>query len=117
MTPPSPHPSRARRWLARAIAVFGLTTLMADGGLRQDELDCEEAASYLQSCCPDFTITFSCTYSSGCDDTVVPDLSIDQSQCILAESCEEIVSSGVCTRLPGSPIPAGTPTGPTPVCL
>jgi hypothetical protein len=118
MSTPSPRLARARRWAARAVAVLGLSALVADGGLRQDELDCEEAASYLESCCPDFTPTFACTYTSGCSENTAPALSISDSQCILAESCDQIVSSGLCTRVQNLPSPMGSSTEPTstPVC-
>src|SRR5205807_2031037 len=36
------------RWLRAGIACLGLSTLIAGGGLRQDELDCEQAVAHLQ---------------------------------------------------------------------
>jgi hypothetical protein len=102
LTPTQPGTTHRRdrwRFLRFALAALGLTALMADGGLREDEIDCEEAVAHLQACCPGFTQTetLQCTYSDGCG-VVEPAISIPQSQCILAESCEALVSGGVCAR-------------------
>ena len=89
-----------RRWVMRAVAVLGLSTLIADGGLRQDELECEDAVAYLQGCCPDWAgATVACSYDSGCGSVTETALSIDESQCILAESCTQIVASGICDKV------------------
>ena len=84
---------------AGVVAVWIATVLFACADLRQDELDCEEAVSVLEHCCPDFPATsVSCVYdSSGCS-TVYPDIPIDESKCIRSESCESLVSTGVCAR-------------------
>jgi len=91
--------TRTRRAFQIALIVLGFSTLMADGGLREDEIDCEEAVSYLQQCCPHFkqTETLQCEYSDGCGVTE-PALSIDQSQCILGLSCQQIVANGICEK-------------------
>src|ERR1700761_6019438 len=103
---PSPTSSGVRRWLRRAVAVLGLSTLVANGGLRQDELDCEQAIAYLQGCCPDFGgATVACSYDSGCGTTVSTALSIEESQCILSESCSQIVASGLCEKVKNLPSP------------
>jgi hypothetical protein len=69
------------------------------GGLRDDELDCEQAASQLASCCPGFEPTeLSCAYGpSGCN-TSFPALTVAESECIVSESCPTLVSTGVCAR-------------------
>ena len=87
------------RWVRVALTVVGFTTLMADGGLREDEIDCEQAVAHLQECCPGFaqSETLQCVYSDGCGVTE-PAISIPQSQCILGESCEQITASGLCSR-------------------
>jgi hypothetical protein len=88
------------RWIRRGTAVLGLTALIAGGGLRQDEIDCEQAVSFLQGCCPDWAgATVSCVQDTGCGTSVSPALSIDESQCILAESCAQVVQSGLCERV------------------
>ena len=95
------------RYLRLALAALGLSTLMADGGLREDEIDCEQAVAHLQECCPGFarTETLQCEYNDGCG-TIDPALSIDQSLCILGESCAQIVSSGLCDRARNLPSPS-----------
>jgi hypothetical protein len=87
------------RFLRLALAALGLSTLMADGGLREDEIDCEQAVAYLQQCCPEFSQneTLQCEYSDGCGVTQ-PALSIPESQCILGETCAQLVANGICTR-------------------
>lgn len=94
------------RWARRGACVLGLTLLMADGGLRQDEIECEEAFSYLQSCCPQGALPTHCVHQTGCDGTVtVPGISIEESQCILSQSCEALAASFFCkqTFSPGAP--------------
>ncbi len=93
--------NKTRRWglLRLALAALGMSTLMADGGLREDEIDCEEAVAYLQQCCPGFaqTETLQCEYFDGCG-VIEPAISIPASQCIVSETCAQLVSSGVCAR-------------------
>jgi hypothetical protein len=73
---------------------------MGDLGLREDELDCEEAVAYLDTCCPDFAGgSIACVYTSGCDTTTQPAISIEESQSILGQSCAQIVAAGLCTTL------------------
>jgi hypothetical protein len=79
---------------------------VADGGLRQDELECEEAVSYLQGCCPSFAgATVTCVHDVGCGVGSETALSIDESECILAESCDQIVASHLCERVKNLPSP------------
>jgi hypothetical protein len=77
-------------------------------GIRQDEFLCENAVSHLQNCCQGFTgRNIACKYDDqGCQETIYTEFNVDQSKCILAESCATLVSSGVCSRaaaLPRSP--------------
>jgi hypothetical protein len=73
--------------------------------LQQDELDCEEAVSYLEGCCPGFDTRGLKCIDDGCGGHS-PDISEPQSACIRAERCQALVASGVCRRaeqaLPGS---------------
>ncbi|HEY8092061.1 MAG TPA: hypothetical protein VIF09_29570 [Polyangiaceae bacterium] len=75
------------------------SALFACADLREDELDCEEAVSVLEHCCSGFpSSNVSCVYESeGCS-TVYPDIPLAESKCIRSESCESLVSSGVCAR-------------------
>jgi len=87
--------SKSPGWLIAAI----VGVLFACGDMRQDELDCEEAVSHLQSCCPGFdSSAIQCTYSSGCGTTQYPAIATPQSQCIRGEDCSTLVASGVCKR-------------------
>jgi hypothetical protein len=79
----------------------GIAVLFACGApLRQDELDCEEAVSVLESCCPEFQASqLQCVYDDqGCSGTTYPALSEGDSACIRSETCATLVSSGVCSR-------------------
>jgi hypothetical protein len=95
------------RWIRLALGILGLSTLVADGGLSQVQLDCEEAVSYLQGCCPGFKQdeTVACQTEQGCDTSTEPALSISESQCIVALSCSEVVSRGICERVQNLPSP------------
>ena len=72
--------------------------------MRQDEFACENAVSHLQDCCQGFRAgNISCTYDDqGCS-TIYPEFDVDQSNCILGESCATLVSSGVCSRATALP--------------
>jgi hypothetical protein len=87
-----------RRLASSWIAVAAIALLFACGDMRQDELDCEEAVSHLQDCCPHFDSSkIDCTYTSACS-TTYPAISIPQSACIRSQSCSQLVSAGVCGR-------------------
>jgi hypothetical protein len=84
--------------LAAFAAVF---LLFACGDFRQDELDCEEAVAQLKDCCPGFdTAHVQCIYEQGDCNGGGRDPDIDEgtSACIRGESCDELRSSGMCTR-------------------
>jgi hypothetical protein len=74
--------------------------LFACGGpLLQVELDCEEAVSVLDGCCPGFAGSqLQCNYKSDCSGTTYPAISQSDSACIRSESCSELKSTGVCDR-------------------
>ncbi|MGO8998124.1 MAG: hypothetical protein ACLQVI_32800 [Polyangiaceae bacterium] len=101
--------NRSRSWRGGlAMAVLGLAVLGCPG-IRQDELECEDAVSLLQECCPGFVASnVDCTYTQGsCEaGTIYPEISISQAECIRSESCQELRSSGVCAR--AIAVPAGT---------
>ena len=105
---------RSSRPMARSAFTVGvlMALVLACGGIRQDELSCEDAVGHLQQCCPGFTgSNLHCLYDPGCGgvpiglgDTgggggaTLPDLDVDQSSCIRSESCSQLRSSGVCAR-------------------
>ena len=84
---------------ASAVITAGAVALVFACGdaLQQDELDCEEAVSHLQDCCRGLaTSGVRCVDHQGCDYSEYPDISEQQSACIRAESCQELVANGVC---------------------
>ncbi|HEY6460018.1 MAG TPA: hypothetical protein VIY73_07690 [Polyangiaceae bacterium] len=86
---------------AAVVVAWVLTTLFACDGIRQDELDCEEAVAVLDHCCANFPSSLlNCQYiEAGCGTSAVyPDITTPESSCIRAESCSTLVSSGVCDR-------------------
>lgn len=85
--------------LRRSLVVLVFAAPLAFGGLREDEVKCEEAVARLQTCCPGFEeiATIRCEYSTICG-TTLPALYVPESECILAMECEDIVKSGICER-------------------
>jgi hypothetical protein len=74
-------------------------------GIHDDELRCELAVAQLASCCPGFdTASIDCRNRNACSNsTTRPQLSLEQSACILDRSCEELTRSAgaaaaTCTR-------------------
>jgi hypothetical protein len=114
--------SAVTRWIKLVVCILGLSTLVADGGLTQEQLDCEEAVSYLQGCCPGFQAseTVNCESDQGCGTSIAPALSITESQCIVGLSCSDVVNRGICDRVVNLSSPTTTTDGTTgshpPVC-
>jgi len=89
------------RLTSSVVVGLGIAVLFACGNpLQQNELDCEEAVSVLEGCCPGFQSSqLQCIYNDqGCAGTTYPAISEDDSTCIRGESCAQLVSTGVCTR-------------------
>jgi hypothetical protein len=65
-------------------------------GLREDEVQCEEALKHLENCCKSsFASNLSCTYvDNGCDEPTLPDLEPDESVLVRAMSCHELTAQG-----------------------
>ncbi|MSP58820.1 MAG: hypothetical protein EXR72_00490 [Myxococcales bacterium] len=89
------------RWQRKLITLvlggFAFITLTAE--IRPDEFECEQAASHLADCCPDFDPgTLYCEHYYGCGSSREPDLLLAESDCILARDCNELVAAGVCER-------------------
>lgn len=103
-----------------ATIALALSGLRCADGFREDEMECEEAMSYLAKCCPGFQkAQASCTYSSGgCGGglTVAPVLTVDESHCIQHRSCDDLRSSGVCDRAAHLPYVPPSSVTPQPVC-
>lgn len=97
-------PARPRR--ARALAPLGVALLLflpcvLGFGLDESELKCELTAAALEGCCPpELFNKRSCRQVSGCgasNEATV--LTIDESTCLQAASCEAITAKDVCARI------------------
>lgn len=88
-------PHERRNFLRRVLVAAGAAALLCGGfGIDRDEYDCEQAVAHLNDCCPSFDpARLSC--ARGCDGAG-PDLTVDQSACIIGAHCDKLVSSGVC---------------------
>jgi len=73
--------------------------LTASGGIRRDELACEEAVSRLVECCPQVDPgQYACFYTAGCGTApTYPEVSETESRAVLAASCETIRVDYDCT--------------------
>ncbi len=83
------------------IALLAPLLIRCGTGWREDELECQQAANQLVECCPGFVAPVqSCSFHQGCenDPSYDPALTIAESKCVAAETCQELVSTGVCTR-------------------
>ena len=99
VTPPMTPRSRRRRSLFAASLLLGV--VLGCTGIREDELACEDAVSHLQACCTGFSASnIDCSFQAGgcTENTVYPELSVSQSACIRAESCQKLRATGVCER-------------------
>lgn len=86
-------------------------------GLREDDLQCEEAVAHLNECCPGFDVAkISCAFSSGCGDTQYTAFSIEESECIQNADCKTLVGNGVCTRAQARGAVFADAAAPAPVC-
>lgn len=92
---------KSRLW-SRGFTLSTFVAIMLACGVRQDEFECENAYAHLQQCCgSEFVLKpVNCRYIDGsCDEgPTYPDIDIEESGCIRAESCDALVGSGVCTR-------------------
>ncbi len=94
--------------------LFVASVILLGFGLDKGELACERAAVHLQECCPDLDISrMDCTQDGGCDrkqeSTAVAE---EESECIRASSCDDIVARRVCERLTARVVEAGEAGGP-----
>lgn len=91
-----------KRWMTKlcalSVGAFAFLTLTAE--VREDEFDCEQAVAHLVECCPAVEASnFYCQHDYGCDYSRDPDLTLDDSRCILALDCPGLVAAGVCARV------------------
>ncbi len=106
-----------RRWIACGLVLLPLavstTRARADeddsDNFRPDVFACEEAVSRLDECCPDFepkllrcvhskkSGSSSCGYNSWSMGEE-PTITIAESECIFAMSCEALIATKVCER-------------------
>ncbi|HTQ05266.1 MAG TPA: hypothetical protein VMI54_15490 [Polyangiaceae bacterium] len=100
----APLAALARRVLF-ALPVFVLLGLgvrsMPAPGLREDEVQCEEALARIQSCCrPLYASNLACVYvdHGDCNPPTLPDLSVDESHVVEQASCSDISAAGYCTE-------------------
>jgi hypothetical protein len=68
-------------------------------GLREDEVQCEEARAHIESCCPDYASNLTCQFvdPGACEEPTYPDLDPDESRLMRGLGCNEIVARGICT--------------------
>jgi hypothetical protein len=115
------HRMMTRRFLRRPVPTTTLIGLLVgsalactnndgsssdDNNFREDVVWCEEALAQLTSCCGGFDPTkVKCHYhdysGGGCSGVYNwehPALSIEESRCILGESCGALNANGVCAR-------------------
>jgi hypothetical protein len=82
------------------LMLFGLQCIDDDGGVREDEFACEEAAAHLDGCCPEVdTRSIDCDYWTGCGSTHPTLLSTKESHCLTDLDCDTLQESGICDEL------------------
>jgi uncharacterized membrane protein YgcG len=102
----------ARFWRGAFFFVaLALGCLRCDSGLREDELECERTAIHLKECCPRMRESaVDCEYvaPSDCGDGSLPDLTVEDAQCLRGLSCADLVAAGVCLAVT---TPTSSPSG------
>lgn len=89
-----------------ALALSAFASFGFSGGLREDELECEQAVAHLADCCPDLDpAEISCTYVEGCDSSELTTFSVSESQCIEDLGCDDIRARDLCARVRSLPRP------------
>jgi len=95
------------------VLVFGVHCVGAGdtSGFARAQLDCEAAVALLTQCCPGFEPrrvscgrrddqeTSGCIFSTTTTYVEEPNLHEAESECILSESCDSLVATGVCKRV------------------
>jgi hypothetical protein len=63
----------------------GALALVCTGAISKEEFDCEEAAAYIQHCCPEQARGIQC--GAGCEKVTISE---EMAQKILSGSCEDV---------------------------
>lgn len=94
-----------RRTLRAVLFVAPVLVALAAScnGMREDELQCEQAVLRLRECCPGFEpMAVSCYYdeSQDCNGNTTgrsyPAIQLDDARCIEQKSCTDLRSTGLC---------------------
>jgi hypothetical protein len=78
------------------LIAVGAACVGSDGGIREDELVCEEAVARLTHCCNGLTHPYQCQYLDGCSGPATPEIPPPQAKCIMRASCASLVASDAC---------------------
>lgn len=68
-------------------------------GLREDEVQCEEALAHIRACCGSaYRSNLSCSYvdEGDCNAPLLPDLSVQESRVLENDGCSAIIDAGYC---------------------
>jgi hypothetical protein len=73
--------------------------VIPEPGLREDEVQCEEARAHLEECCPVYEGNVACQFvdPGACEAATYPDLDTDESRLMQSLSCNDVVARGLCT--------------------
>ncbi len=84
-----------------ALMLGPLALLLLGFGLDRGELGCEQATAHLAECCPGFPVErVGCIQEGGCEREAEGTLlTLAESECLIATSCEEIRADQRCERL------------------
>jgi hypothetical protein len=89
--------ARVKRTLR--LVALALLAVRCDGVSNRD-FDCELAVGHLADCCQGFPFKdMYCETTVGCDSHTVPNLRLDESQCILGLDCDEINRRNLCEKV------------------
>lgn len=92
---------RLRLLLLAGLTLGVLVGITAEGGVRKDELECENAVQHLADCCgAQFTAQLDCSFvQGGCGaPNKYPELSAARSACIESMTCADVRQMGACTN-------------------
>jgi hypothetical protein len=102
MRPPIAALARRGLFALPVLVLLGLGVQSAPvPGLREDEVQCEEAHAYIEACCsPVYSSNLSCRYvdEGGCNPPLLPDLNTYDSRALENDSCSTIIAAGYCDK-------------------
>ena len=77
-----------------------VAVVLSCGSIPDDELDCEEAAARLESCCPRFDARrVNCLNKQGCNGNLRPAFTENALACVTERSCDELLTRGICDAI------------------